>query len=295
MKNKIEKELANLPDKKESVYPFLVSIYLLLKLNDAPVTFNEVSAMSGYPVRFFYKFGEKRIYDCSKEFILKNLFALSGIRIEKTGISKLKAEDLPFVSAQGDLLFAKSEEGSVISVSSAGDVENAEIPETGAAYRFASKERITRSDFYSKEKFVFFSRLIQAEFYRESVSVCGTEVFSGRLAFDKLANDLRNPEITFSGSDLLNQFYIQVSLLSSIPVYLLGLHHFIDRKFQDRLSRAIQSFEDAAMYAREYERIVKTEGKVPISDRRRLANSVKKLSSSLRKGLEILSEVEPKV
>ncbi len=292
MKSKIEKELAKLKNSR-GIYPFLLLLYLLVKVDGVPVTFNEISAMSGYPLRFLYKLDFLRVFDCSKDFILRNLNIFSGIKISVKEFSRIE-EGKPFIIEDGSELFFR-EEDEDYSVSN-GVIGKKHPLLQGPVFVVENSKKIERKAFYSTENFVLFSRLLRKEFFLESTTISKKVVLAGKTAFTKFVEDLKRKDISEEESEqMLYSFKIQTGVSASVPVYLLGLHHFIERKFQDSLSSAIGNFEDFSMYIRECDRIIGKRGIVSFTDRRRISNSLKRAVSSYEKGALKLYEIEMEI
>ncbi len=293
MKSKITNEIEKLKN-PDDIYPFLLSLYLLFKLEDIPVTFIEFSAMSGYPLRFLYRPGFADLFRCSKDFIVRNLHTFSETEILSVEYPEVCVEEKPFVIKEKDTLIFK--EGNDTYSFSDGEITKNTLQVEGTAYAIKTAEKPNRKDFYSAEKFVLFSKLLRKEFFADSVEICGETVFSGLTAFEKFAADLKAaklpPEDLYGA---LTSFRIQTSLSYSIPVYLLGLHHFVRRELQNKVGSAIRAFEDFSMYIKECERIIGRNANLAPLDLRRIANSVKKAVSSYKKGTEELYEVELKI
>ncbi len=290
MKSKILNEIKKIKNVK-SVYPFLLSLYLLFKSKEVPITFIEFSAMSGYTSRFLYLRGFSEIFNCSRDFIIKNLHSFTGVRvIIENHVSR---GSLPFVLDSDSALFF-IDHGEIYSILQ-GEITKNTFPVKGTAY-ILGDFKVDRKSFYSVEKFVSFSKLLREEFLRGNYRICNRNVLSGRDAFEKFIEDLKGRSLSDGELEqILYSFKIQTGLSNSIPVFLLGLHHFVKREYQNDLGKAIRSFEDFSMYIREGVRIIGDKPFVSFTDRRRIANALSRAVSSYSRGVQKLQEIELKI
>ncbi len=294
MKSKIEKELSKLKNTEE-VYSFLLSLHLLLRAEEVPVTFNETVAMSGYPLRFLYDPNFPEAFDCSADFMVKNLSLFTRIRI-----SEYDAENLPdrigSFAVRPQNIFVFKDSGEVYFVDK-GEIKKGSEELRGTAYAISEKKEAVRENFYSVYNLSSYGKILVSEFHSGTLHVCDREVFSGKTAFEKFISDLRNKKV--SGSKLkkntLPSFVTQTMFSGSVPVYLLGLHHFLERKLQNDLSAAIRHFEDYSMYIGESKRIAGRSADISETDRRRIANSLGRAVSSYEKGVSRLARVLCKI
>lgn len=280
-------------------YELIIEMAAVLNANNTRVLVSELNALSGYSTRFLYNYDFPEVYNCSVNFIVSNLKKFAGVEFSVSEENNLN--NPPFIIYPQNLLVydvsgatLNACKGVFTRSVKAGKLKNFKV------IRLLNTE-FNRKSIYSKKALVQFAELLKKEFYTERQTVCGHTVFSGKKAIREFAEALRDPAVSFLTENrnthslwLGSAVYSQWSALNGTIVYLLGLHHFLERKVQDEMSKAIRHFEDALMFWKEFDRLVGRKALVPESkpipmlNRRRAANALLKVISSYERGIEKL-------
>ena len=282
-------------------YELIIEMAAVLNANNTRVLVSELNALSGYSTRFLYNYDFPEVYNCSVNFIVSNLKKSAGVEFSVSEENDLN--NPPFIVYPQNLLVydvsgatLNAYKGVFTRSVKAGKLKNFKV------IRLLNTE-FNRKSIYSKKALVQFAELLKKEFYTERQTVCGHTVFSGKKAIREFAEALRDPAVSFLAENgnacslwLGSAVYPQWSALNGTIVYLLGLHHFLERKVQDEMSKAIKHFEDALMFWKEFDRLVGRKALVlvpeskpiPMLNRRRAANALLKVISSYERGIEKL-------
>ncbi len=300
MKEKINNFIEELKSKGvKCSYELIIEMAAVLNANNTRTLISELNALSGYSTRFLFSYHFSQAYNCSADFIVSNLKKFAGI---KFSISEEKSFSSPpfIVYPQNFLAYDVSDANlSVYKGVFARSVNVNELKDF-KIIRLLSTQ-FDRKSIYSKKALVQFADLLKEEFFTEKRTVCGYTVFSGKKAIREFTEALRDQTVSFvlengnTHSLLLTEaVYPQWSALNGTIVYLLGLHHFLERKVQDEMSKAIKHFEDALMFWKEFDRLVGRKAllpeskPVPMLNRRRAANALLRVISSYERGIEKL-------
>jgi len=300
MKEKINSFIEELKSRGiKSSYELIIEMAAVLNANNIRILISELNALSGYSTRFLYDYDFPQIYNCSLDFIVSNLKEFAGIEFSVSEERDFGSP--PFIIYPQNLLVYEANDATLSAYNGvfARSVSINELNDF-KVIRFLNTQ-FDRKSIYSKKALLQFAHLLKEEFYTEKRSVCNRSVFSGKRALREFIEALRDPAISFYNKDkglhslwFSSAVYPQWSALNGTIVYLLGLHHFLERKIQDEMSRAIRHFEDALMFWKEFDRLVGIKAfipdskPVPMLNRRRAANALLKVISSYEHGIEKL-------
>ena len=280
-------------------YELIIEMAAILNANNTRVLVSELNALSGYSTRFLYNYDFPQVYNCSVNFIISNLKKFAGIEFSVSEENDLN--NPPFIVYPQNLL-VYDVSGVTLSAYKGVFARSAKADELAdfKIIRLLNTE-FDRKSIYSKKALVQFAELLKKEFYTERQTVCGHTVFSGKKAIREFAEALRDPVVSFLTENrnthslwLGSAVYSQLSALNGTIIYLLGLHHFLERKVPDEMPKAIKHFEDALMFWKEFDRLIGRKALIPESkpismlNRRRAANALLKVISSYERGIEKL-------
>ena len=304
---KVERIFSELREKGiKCEYDFLVHIYAILKLQNFPVLITELNALSGYSVRFLYDYENPLLYNESVEYIANNLENFLGINVRIAGKNE-QPFSYPFEIYPENILVAKVEQGNAFFYRNvfAGESNLDELLDKNSHLihvRFL--EIPERKSFYDISNFVKFTEIMESEFLAQDVVLHGRKASSGKAAYEKFVRDLRNSAIPFSTKGgashpyLSYAIYPQWTAINGIIAYLLGIHHFLNKKAQKEMNFAIHSMEEVMLFWKEWERNVGRKaflppGKpIPMKNRRRAANALEKAARAYYNSIEYLRRVK---
>ncbi len=300
---KIESIFENLRSKGiKCRYDFLIELYALLKLSGAKILLSELNALSGYSLRFVYSADGFHLHNKSISYIAENLKKFPGL--ELVSVPNNEFGDPPFIVYPENLLIFDIkgdkvsfyrhvfyEEDSIRNVLKNGTV----------IFKVKQMLPLERKSLYSKEKFADFADLMEKEFFGGYAELNGKTVSSGKNAYERFINDLRDQSVSFINENAPEEvpfflLYPQWTAINGTVAYLLGVHHFLNKKAQKEMQNAVRHFEDALLFWREWDRAIGSPlspmSVVPMKNRRRAANAVEKAKSAYMLGVLSVSQVK---
>ncbi len=307
-KEKLEKILEEIRKKGiKCEYDFLLQLYLLLRFKNFPILLTELNAFSGYSLRFLYDYNKPYLFNESIPYISANLkkYLDIDLLLSRTD-DKDSLPEIPFILYPKNLLFiGNAAEEAQVYRDVFYETENIEELLKNNSFTISAKltEIPQRNYFYKKENLPYFIELMEKEFSTKKVNIKNKEIFSGKAAYDKFAEDLRNPSLSFTNPTgnvhpyLSYAVYPQWTSINGIVTYLLGIHYFLDKKAQKQMSIAVRHFEDVLLFWREWSRNVGREAFLPsakspsMKNRRRAANALNKAADAYSRGIESLHTI----
>ncbi|GEM_PF-2313976 len=283
-------------------YDFLIELYALLKLNGAKILLSELNALSGYSLRFVYSTDGFHLHNKSISYIAENLKTFLGL--ELVSVSNNEFGNPPFIVYPENLLiFDIKEDKASFYRNVFYEEDNIRSVLKNGAVVFKVKQMLPfdRKLLYNKEKFANFADLMEKEFFKEYAEVGEETVPSGKNAYERFINDLRDQSVSFVNENAPEEvpffsLYPQWTAINGTLAYLLGVHHFLNKKAQKEMQNAVRHFEDALLFWREWERAIGSPlspmSVVPMKNRRRAANAVEKAKSAYMLGVLSVSQVK---
>jgi hypothetical protein len=304
---KVERIFSELREKGiKCEYDLLMHIYVILKLQNFPVLITELNALSGYSARFLYDYENPLLYNESVEYIANNLKNFLGINVRIADKDE-QPFSYPFEIYPENLLVAKVKQGNVFFYRNVF-VEESNLDELLDKNLHLIHIRFSkipeRKKFYNISNFIKFTEIMESEFLAQDVVLHGRKISSGKAAYEKFVRDLRNSAISFSTEGgashpyLSYAIYPQWTAINGSISYLLGIHHFLNKKAQKEMNFAIHSMEEVLLFWREWERNVGRKAFLPpgkpisMRNRRRAANALEKAVKTYYNGIEYLKRVK---
>jgi len=290
-------------------YDFLLQLYRILKYMDFPILLTELNALSGYSERFLYRFDFPEIYNSDINYLRKNLKEFVGIEIsvnefpsaseaEKIIRYAIKNNNPLILYPENLLIYGTKKDEAIFSESSlVREKKITDIIKVNNTYIFLNNiSSKKRNDFYNLDIFKVLVDKTVKNFYAGKIIINDIDVEEGKRAYNSYIFQLRDSKysFTFENPWFSYAIYPQWTAVSGFVTYLLGIHHFLDRKTQGKLVWIIKRFEDYLLYWREWERVVGRNAKIAtietsMQERNRAANAVKRAEKLYDRGITELS------
>jgi len=282
-------------------YNLLIQLYKILALYNLPILLPELNVLSGFSLRFLYRFDFLNSYNEDLDYIKDNLWRYIGLRISvfesvdlrEFIIDKVK-NGIPLILHPENLLVYKIDSNNLFFFRAlfmeSSSLENV-IKGNRRAIIIEEVPELKREEVYDIKKFPNLSRHLYENFYKKNIAINGLRTFVGEDAYIEFIKDLRDESKQFNGNSkewFSIPSYAQWTSLYGLLSYFLGIYHFLDRKAQKEGMKIIKGLEDVIIYWREWGRIVGRESHIPYARiipytaRRSSANSLDKALKSLK-------------
>ncbi len=291
-------------------YDFLIQTSKMLNYIDIPLLLQEVNVLSGYSLRFLYRYDFPEVYNADIDFILKNLkknvgadFKVFDLHRESDSLVMVKnfiEKGLPVLIYPENLLLYQLEEKKVrffrLFFIESEDIDEI-ITRNTKAITILEPHALSRDEVYRKDTYkVIIDNFVEL-FYRGTEEINSTMVYEGREAYSKFIEDLRNDERSFEEKSKMwfsVAPYAQWTSLNGLLTYFLGVFHFLEKQKQKIGLGIIRSFDDTITNWKDWGRFVgrdahMSHGKTVSMEARRNA------ANSLERALKILEDIALKI